>query len=553
MSGATLNLADLLEIASDTVGDEREAIVCGERRYSYRQYDERATRLANHLLSQGVVPGQHIGIYLYNRPEYMEATLACLKVRAVPININYRYVGEELLYVCQNADLVGLIHGREFSPLIGQLLPQAPKLRLFVSVEDGSGAATDAIDYEAALAGASPERDFAPRSEEDLFILYTGGTTGMPKGVMWQHKDLLYGSLGGFGHYHPDGPIKSAGELPSRVRDGMYLRGLPLAPLMHGACWWYSCIVLGCGQTLVLNPDRSLDSARVWGIAEREKVNTVTIVGDAMGVPLLDALRAEPGRWKLDNLFHIGSGGAVFSKSVQAGFKEFFPNLVISNAFGSSETGMQGLDDGTGGSGLGRIERGEQADVITEDHRFVVPGSGEQGYLARSGHVPVGYYNDAERTARSVLDIDGKRWMLTGDLATVDADGGIVIFGRGGNCINSGGEKIFPEEVEQSLKHHPEVFDALVIGTADARFTERVCAVVCAREGARPSLASLQEESRRHIAGYKVPRELHLVAEVPRTPSGKPDYPAVRALVATGNHLHEEQAVPTPAAATDSG
>ncbi len=541
MSEAVLNLADLLEIASDTVPEDREAIICGEQRYSYRQFDERATRLANYLLAQGIQPGQHIGIYLYNSAEYLEATLACMKVRAVPININYRYVGEELHYIFDNADLVALIHGREFSELIAQLRSQTPKLKLCIAVADGSAVDSDAIDYETALAESSPERDFAPRSEDDLFILYTGGTTGMPKGVMWPHKDLIYGSLGGFGHYHPDGPIKSASDLPSRVREGLYLRGMPLAPLMHGACWWYSCIALGSGQTLVLNPARSLDGEQAWDIAEAEQINALTIVGDAMGIPLLDALRAHPERWKLDNLFHIGSGGEVFSESVQQGFKEFFPNLVISNTFGSSETGMQGLDDGTGGGGgLGRIARGEQADVITEDHRFVEPGSGEQGYLSRSGHVPVGYYNDAERTARTVVTLNGKRWVLTGDLATIDADGGIVIFGRGSNCINSGGEKIFPEEVEQSLKHHPEIFDVLVVGVADERFTERVCAVVCARDGARPSLASLQEESRRHIAGYKVPRELHLVAEVPRTPSGKPDYPVARKLVATGEFRHSE-------------
>ncbi len=544
MSGATLNLADLFEITADTVGEEREAMICDERRYSYREYDERATRLANHLLAQGVAPGDHIGLYMYSRPEYIEATVACMKIRAVPININYRYVGEELLYVFDNADLVGLIHAREFSPLIDSVRPKLPKLRQFIVVEDDTDAATDAIEYEAALAAASPERDFAPRSGDDLFILYTGGTTGLPKGVMWPHKDLIYSSMGGFGYYHPDGPIKSADELPARVRDGLYLRGLPLAPLMHGACWWYSCIALGCGQTLVLYPDRSLVGERAWDIAEREKVNSISFVGDAMGMPLLDALRANPERWKLDSLFQIGSGGAVFSETVQAGFKEFFPEIVISNTFGSSETGMQGQDDGSGGGGgLGRIARGEQADVITEDHRFVQPGSGEQGYLARSGHVPLGYYNDPERTAKSVINVDGKRWMLTGDWATIDEYGGIVIFGRGSNCINSGGEKIFPEEVEQALKHHPDIFDALVIGTADERFTERVCAVVRPRDGGdAPSLSSLQEVCRRHIAGYKVPRELHLVDEVPRTASGKPDYPAVRKLAAAGEFFCEAQA-----------
>ncbi len=536
------NLADLIEIVIDTVPAEREALVCGDARQSYAELEARANRFAHYLQQCGVTPGQHVGLYLYNCNEYLEAMLGCFKVRAVPININYRYVGEELLYVFDNADLVALVHGREFMPKIAELREQAPRLQHFLFVEDGSTedpAMLGAREYEEALQAHSPERDFAERSDDDLFILYTGGTTGLPKGVMWPHKALLYGSLGGAGFYHPDGPIKKPEDIVVRVTEGLEMRTLPLAPLMHGACWWLACISLLLGHTVVLSEKRSLDAVHVWDLVEREKVNMLSFVGDAMAIPLLDALRAEPGRWKIDSLFGIGSGGAVFSDWVQDGFREIFPKVVVTNSFGSSETGAQGQDDGKNREegGLGRIARGEHAQVITRDGRIIEPGSGEQGYLARSGHVPIGYYNAPEKSAEIFVEAGGRNWVLTGDRATVDADGGLVIFGRGVNCINSGGEKIFPEEVEIAIKQHPAVFDALVVATPDPRFNEKVTAVVQLRADCSLDLESLQQECRKHVAGYKIPRELHVVPELTRTPSGKPDYPGARKLALSGAHL----------------
>ncbi len=540
---AVFNIADFIEIAADTV-PEREALVCGEQRLRYADLERRSNCLAHFLESRGVGPGQHVGLYLYNCNEYLEAMFACFKIRAVPININFRYVSEELRYIIDNADLVTLIHGQEFIPCISEAQEDRSGVHTFVCVEDHSSEEPESIGalaYEEALAGQSPERDFPARSEDDLFILYTGGTTGLPKGVMWPHKDLIFGSFGGFGFTHPDGPIKKPEDMRARVKDGFHMRGMPLAPMMHGACWWYACIGLCSGHTLVLNPNRSLDGEQVWDIAEREKVIGISFVGDAMAIPLLDALCAHPGRWQLEGLISIGSGGAVFSETVQEEYRKIFPNIFITNTFGSSETGMQGVDDGTGGKGggLGRIQRGEQADVITEDHRFVEPGSGEKGYLARSGYVPIGYYNDPEKTAKTFITVNGKRWVLTGDLATVDKEGGIIVFGRGVNCINSGGEKIFPEEVEQAIKAHAEVYDALVVASRDERFTERVAAVVQPRENCRPSLTSIQEECRKHIAGYKIPRELHFTEHIGRKPSGKPDYRWARQIVSEHKHLVE--------------
>ncbi|MEJ2531820.1 MAG: acyl-CoA synthetase [Halioglobus sp.] len=503
------NIADMYEMVADRV-PTRDALVCGEQRATYAGLEERANRLAHYLEERGVKAGDHVGLYLYNCNEYLEGMLACFKIRAVPINVNYRYVEDELLYIFDNADLVACIHNREFVPHIAKIRDATPDLETFVYVDDPSEvdpAVIGAIAYEDALAGQSPARDFGERSDDDLFILYTGGTTGMPKGVMWPHKAVF--------------PIV----------------GMALAPLMHGAMWWYACIQLLAGNTVVLNPARSLVGEEVWDIVAREKVNAVSIVGDAMAVPLLDALDANPGRWDLSSVFNVGSGGAVFSKSKQEAFRKHFPNVYITNSFGSSESGAMGLDSGGGkGDGLGNVTKSEFMSVISdvegEPHRHVKPG--ETGIFARSGHIPVGYYNDPEKTARTFVEVEGRRWLLLGDEARLEEDDSITVFGRGSNCINSGGEKVFPEEVEQALKANPANFDCLVVGTPDERFGSKVTALVAPRGDAELTLAAVQEDARKYIAGYKVPRELHVVEEVPRAPSGKPAYPRALEIALSG-------------------
>ena len=529
MSKKHFNIADIFEMVVDSAPEDRTALVCGDIRLTYRQLDERANRLGHHMQSQGVQVGDHVGMYMYNCNQYLEALLACFKIRAVPININYRYVEDELAYVVSNADMVAVVHGREFASRLLDVRARCPKLRFTVSVDDGSGAdiaALGSADYDEALASASGARDFGERSDDDLFILYTGGTTGMPKGVMWPNKAVFFGGLGGAGFFHPDGPIKTPEEIRARAAENLTpLVSMPLAPLMHGAALWGACVSLVVGNTVLLNHHHSLNGEQVWDIAEREGAHSIMLVGDAIAIPLLDALLENPGRWQLENLINIGSGGAVFSESVQNGFKKLFPNLIISNAFGSTETGSQGQHNGVDSDGLGRIERAEHADVvIPEEGRFVEAGSGERGFLARSGHIPLGYYNDPEKTAQSFVTVQGKRWVMTGDISTVDADGTIIVYGRGSNCINSGGEKIFPEEIEQAIKTHPAVFDALVFGVADQRFGERVAAVVQTRGAAELTLASLQEACREHVAGYKVPRDLYLSDFIGREPNGKPNY-----------------------------
>ena len=534
------NIADMFEMVADKV-PSRDALVCGDQRASFADLETRSNRLAHYLSERGVKAGDHVGLYLYNCNEYLEGMMACFKIRAVPINVNYRYVQEELLYIFDNADMVACIHNREFIPHIGEIRASAPDLHTYIYVNDDSDfdpAAIDTAEFESVMAGQSQERDFGERSDDDLFVLYTGGTTGMPKGVMWPHKSVFFAAMGGGGWFHPDGAVTEPEQIADRVGD-FPIVGMALAPLMHGACWWYACIQLLAGNTVILNPARSLVGEDVWDIVAGEKVNALSIVGDAMAVPLLDSLDANPERWDLSSVFSVGSGGAVFSESKQEAFRQHFPNVFITNSFGSSESGNMGMDGGgKKGQGLGNVVKSEFMSVVSDiegqPHHHVKPG--EMGIFARSGFIPVGYYNDPAKTAKTIVDVDGKPWLLLGDEARLEDDGSITVYGRGSNCINSGGEKIFPEEVEQALKAHPDIFDCLVVATPDERFGSKVTAVAAVRGDAQLSLASVQEEARKHIAGYKVPRELHIVEVVPRAPSGKPAYPKALEIALAGDH-----------------
>jgi acyl-CoA synthetase (AMP-forming)/AMP-acid ligase II len=531
------NLADLFESLADAVPD-REAIVCADERVAFVELDERATRLAHALSKAGVKRGDHIGLYLYNGIEYMEGMLAAFKIRAVPININFRYVEEELYYLFDNADLVSIIHHREFAPRIAAVAERLPKLKTFFAVEDGSDADCSAIgslNYAEELANASPERDFAPRSADDLYILYTGGTTGMPKGVMWRHEDLFFAALMGGNPYGP--PPERPEQVGENAKAGQALTVLPAAPLMHGAAQWTALIYLFSGAKVVLTPGKGFGADRVWELVEQEKVHLMAIVGDAMARPLADALDEPSASYDTSSLLAIGSGGATYSEGVKAQLRKHLPNVLLLDNFGGSEGGNQGRGvEATEIQAGPRFQADETSAVLDENMKPLSPGTGEIGMLARKGRIPLGYHKDAERTAKTFIEADGTRWVVTGDMATIEADGTITLLGRGSTCINSGGEKIFPEEVEAALRSHPKVFDAIVIGVPDQRFGERVAAVVAAREGQTPTLEELNAHCRTYVAGYKVPRELHLVARIQRQPSGKPDYPWAREAAIEGKH-----------------
>jgi len=538
MATRPFTFADTFEVVADAVPDQL-AIVTEARRLTYREVDERATRLAHVLSDRGVGAGDHIGLYLYNGTEYVEAMLAAWKIRAVPVNVNYRYVEEELVYLFDDADLVAVVHHREFAPRLAAVVDQVPGVRSFLSVEDGSGADLSGLpadDYEAALAAASPERDFPERSGDDLYVLYTGGTTGMPKGVMWRQEDIFFAAMD-MSAMGLSEPPSTPEDLADRVKDTAgTLTMATAAPLMHGAAQWAAFICFHQGNTLVLAASRRFDPAAIWRVVADEKVTTLTVVGDAMARPLAEELKAHRDAYDLSSFFALGSGGAILSQGVKDQFTEVLPDLIISDAFGASETGAQGGAVGASDEGHPRFVVNAETNVLDEDLRPVVPGSGVKGLLARSGHIPLGYYKDEEKTARTfVIDPDGKRWVTPGDYATVEEDGSITLFGRGSVSINSGGEKIFPEEVEAALKSHPDVYDCIVVGVPDERFGERVAAVVAARPGTAPTLEDLAEHARTKIAGYKVPRELHLVAAVTRSPSGKADYRWAKSVATAGD------------------
>jgi acyl-CoA synthetase (AMP-forming)/AMP-acid ligase II len=532
------NIADLIERIVD-LAPEREALVCGDARRSYAQLEERSNRLANHLASVGIGPGDHVGIYAYNCVEFVESMLGAYKLRAVPINVNYRYVEDELRYLFDNADLKALVHHRCFTPRIAAVKKEMPLLRHLIAIDDDSGQdfrALGAVAYPEALAAASPARGFGPRSPDDLYILYTGGTTGMPKGVMWRQQDVIF-TLGG-GIDHATGIPATRPEDLSAKMAATPLVTMAIAPLMHGASQWGTFGTLFTGNKMVLYGDRSFDADAVWRIIEKERVQTLAITGDAMARPLIEAVTGASAGRDLSSLFVLASTAAVFSPSVKEQFKQRFPNLLVTDSVGASETGFHGTslyqagESATARTGVVRVRPGRDTTVVGEDGHPLAPGSGVVGRLARSGNVPLGYYKDPKKTAETFVEVGGRRYAIPGDFATIEADGAIVLLGRGSVCINSGGEKVFPEEVEAALKAHPEVFDVVVVGLADPRWGERVAAVVQPRPGRKPTLDALASHCRDKIAGYKVPRALYLVERVERSPSGKPDYPWAKALAA---------------------
>jgi acyl-CoA synthetase (AMP-forming)/AMP-acid ligase II len=513
------NLADLFEAVVDAV-PEREAIVDGDTRLTYADLDDRANRLAHALASHGIGAGDHVGLWLYNGKEYLEGMLAAFKLRAVPINVNYRYVADELRYLFTDADLKAVVHEADFADTLAEVRPEVPLLRWSVARGD---------EYEAALATApgGGVRDFGPRSPEDLYVLYTGGTTGMPKGVMWRAEDIFFGALqgGNAGGAPIDRPEQIADA--ARVGGG---RTLPACPFMHGTAHWVAFWAFFAGGVVVISPDRKLDADRLLQLVGDEQVTFLVIVGDAFARPLVDALEAldaSGARPDLSSLSAILSGGAILSPAVKDALIERLPSTIVIDGFGASETGGQGQMIATAGAADGRprFRVSDDTTVLDDDGNPLPPGSGEVGRLARRGRIPVGYYKDEAKSAATFPMINGVRWAVPGDMATIEADGTITLLGRGSVSINTGGEKVFPEEVEAALKSHPAVFDAVVVGVPDERWGERVTAVIAVRDGhTAPSIDELADHTKRHVAGYKVPREVVVVADIVRSPSGKPDY-----------------------------
>lgn len=542
MTAVDYNLADLFESVVDAV-PAREALVHldlpgggTERRLTYARLDAAANRLAHHFLGSGIGPGEHVGLHLHNGVEYLQALFACLKIRAVPVNVNYRYVEDELAYLYRDADLAALVYDAGFTDRVSAALPRAERLRHLVRVgtppPDAATPRVPPVPLAEAEAAGSPARDFAPRSGDDRFLIYTGGTTGMPKGVVWRQEDLFFSGLGGGA---PTGrPVERPEELAERVAaGGEGLVFFPTAPLMHGTSTLTALIAFGFGQKVVLHSRFAPEE--VLRTVVRERVSSLSLVGDAMLRPLVDALAGPLRGTDCSSLLSVSSSGAVLSETVRAQFAALLPGVRLLNNFGSSESGFNGTATQDSGPQRGfRLHVNDRTAVVDPLTRRPVPPGGT-GRIAQRGHVPLGYYNDPRKSAETFFLLGGERWVLLGDLATADEDGVITVLGRGSQCINTGGEKVFPEEVEQALKAHPAVYDALVAGVPDARWGQRVAAVVQPREGAAPpTLDVLQAHCRARLAGYKVPRSVVLTDRIQRSPSGKADYRWARTVAAGG-------------------
>lgn len=508
-----MNIADLFEHAVDAF-PERVAIACGDRQVTFAELDRQANRLAHYLARQGIRQGQHVGLYARNSIEAIQTMIAVYKLRAVPINVNYRYVESELRYLFDNADLVALVHDGEFAERVANV--DAPRIITTIRTEE----------LESHAANESAERDFGERSPDDLYVLYTGGTTGFPKGVMWRHEDV-WRVLGGGIDFVTGEPLADEWAQSEKGKQGPGLTRLACAPLIHGAAQWAALPALFAGDMVVLVP--RFDPHEVWKAVQRHQVRVITITGDAMARPLIEAY--QQGGYDAGSVVAISSHAALFSPSVKEEYLEALPNVVITDAIGSSESGFNGLGMVVRGSRPNkdgpRVNRGPNTIVLDEDNRPVQPG--QIGRIARGGHVPLGYYKDPAKSDTIFVTVEGNRYVVPGDFARLEEDGTLTLLGRGNISINTGGEKVFPEEVEAALKAHPDVFDALVVGVPDERLGQRVAALIEPRTGRTVDHADLDAHIRKEIAGYKTPRSVWVVEQVGRAPSGKPDYRWARA------------------------
>ena len=524
------NFASTWEAVADALPDA-PALAHGELHRTWGEFDTRADGIAEWLLGLGASEQDKVAQYLYNCPEYLESMFAVYKAGLVPVNTNYRYQDDELLYLWDNADAIAVVFHGTFSERIENLRGKLSNIRGWLWVDDGSGGPCPswATPYEE-VAGRAPGRQQGSwgRDGDHIYMLYTGGTTGMPKGVMWRQDDLIMmlgAQLGGGLPEAPDYDTFRAGRAaPGPV-------ALPACPLMHGTGALISMTTLSQGGCVVTLTQRTYDPEELLDTIEREKVNMIAIVGDAFAKPMLRALEANPGRWNLSSLFAVTSSGVMWSEETKKGLLAHHGSMMLMDAFSSSEALGMGTSVSGGGNAAetATFQLGPNAVVITDDGRFVEPGSGDIGMVGVGGRVPLGYYKDEEKSAKTFRVIDGKRYSIPGDYATVEADGSIRLLGRGSVCINTGGEKVFPEEVEEVLKTYPGVVDAVVVGVPDEKWGEAITALVEVATGVDVSEAEVMTHCKERLAAFKAPKSVLVVDTIGRAPNGKVDYKACRA------------------------
>ena len=521
------NFADVWETVAGTIPDSI-ALAHGEARTSWRDFDARADRIAVALVDGGLQRQDKVALYLHNSPAYMESVFAAFKASLVPVNTNYRYTGDELVQLWTDADAAAVIFHGAYAAQAGAVRARCPMVKTWLFVDDGAAACPDwALPYETALQSAAQRVSAGGRSGDDQLLIYTGGTTGLPRGVMWRQHDMFMAS-----NTTSDPETANLYHIRTRLEGATPPVGLPAAPLMHGTGFIFAATILNRGGTVVTLPGISFDVVQLLDTMTRDGVTDVCIVGDAFCRPIVDALDSEPERWNLSCLRVVSSSGMAWSTSIKERLLLHAPDALLIDFLNSSEaSGMGRSLTSKRAAGGSRFKLGKNARVIDDQGRPLARGSGEAGRLAVRGHLPLGYYKDPKKTAATFPVIDGVRYSIPGDLATIEDDGSITLLGRGSTCINTGGEKVFPEEVEDAIKSHRGIADALVVGIPHPRFGQMVTAAVEWSEGVVPKEAALLDHLRERLAGHKIPRAMMEVESLGRGANGKADRPGVTALL----------------------
>ena len=521
------NFGDLFDDCATVLEESAPALIHGNKVINWGQLTLRSNNLARDFLDQGAVAGDKVAIYMRNCPEYMETLVACFKARLVPVNVNYRYLDDELHYILENSDAVAVVYGAEFRDHVTTLQTRLPDLRWLEVGEP----------YEALVTSGAGEPLGIERSGDDMLFIYTGGTTGMPKAVMWRQEDLwLAMGSGSLAPCNGGAAVDSpAAHLKNLAQYGQVFAQLVSCPIMHGTGMISSIAALSGGGSIVTLTQPGLDVEELWDTVQAQRINGLIIVGDAFAKPMLKSLQEHPGRWDISSLQLMLSSGVMWSPAVKEGLLEYNANMLLMDSFGSSEA----LGFGASISGAGEKARsarftiGPDCKVFNEDFEEVTPGSGKRGFIARPGPIPLGYYKDEKKTAETFPVINGVRYSIPGDWCTVEADGTLNLLGRGSACINSAGEKIYPEEVEEALKTHARVDDALVFGIDDDKWGQAVTAVVSLAGEQLPDENELRGHVRGLLADYKSPKAVYVVKNMFRAPNGKADYKAAKAYVNT--------------------
>lgn len=528
----TVNLGDVLERVAQAVGPDDPAIICDGAVTTWSTFDRRSNAVARALIAEGLQPNSKVALYMRNGPAYVESLAATFKGRLAHVNVNYRYGGEELLYIFDNSDAEAVIFGAEFAEQAAALMPRASNVKVWVQV--GGATIAGAQDF-AELAEGDGSPLGLERSPDDIFLLYTGGTTGLPKGVMWPASAFWAANTAARAPVVGSDPPATVDALMDQIKSGLGRMPVYVAPpLMHGTGLFSAINALTKGGAVAVTHNPHFDPEQTIAAVERHKCGALIIVGDAFARPLLDTLRATKGKYDITHVRSMTSSGMMWSPEVKSGLLEFMPDAVLADSFGSSEgTGLgMSLVSKDAPPAEARFLAPNTVLIRAEDHSIIPPGTGEVGMVAKKGDLPLGYYKDLARTEKTYVMINGERHLISGDHATIDADGTIKLLGRGSHCINSAGEKIYPEEVEEAIKTHPAVFDALVFGVPDPRFGQTVAAVASLNAGASVNEAELIAHVRTQLAAYKSPRKIVLAAVTPRAPNGKADYATAKTIFA---------------------